>query len=91
MQTITTKVLGESQYRPRRMKAIHTGKVCTAEMSFNEGWDTEENHKAVAHRLMSKLQWRGTMCGGKLDNSRMVWVFCDLDQALWMSTEDICL
>lgn len=62
MQTIETRYHGGTNFKGSRVSAsCEAGRVT---LPWDHGLDIEENHKAAAHALISKLGWYGRFAIG---------------------------
>ena len=88
MQTICTRYVEASLTRPRRIKAINSSRSTSIMIPLSDPrFDPEKNklyyvsneyfhHSIAARLLMEKLDWKGEMVGGALNNNgTIVWVF----------------
>lgn len=79
MQSIITKYLGATNYKPGRVKARQSGGPATVTLSYDHALDADDNHKAAAGALALKLGWSGAFIEGSLSNSENVYVFATGD------------
>ncbi len=88
MQTICTRYVEASLTRPRRIKAINSSRSTSIMIPLSDPrFDPEKykvfnvteeylHHSIAARLLMEKLDWKGEMVGGALNNNgTIVWVF----------------
>ena len=88
MQTICTRYVEASLTRPRRIKAINSSRSTSIMIPLSDPrFDPEKykvfnvtpeylHHSIAARLLMDKLDWKGEMVGGALNNNgTIVWVF----------------
>ena len=62
-QSISTKYLGATNTRGSRVKA-KTSSGLSLTLSWDDALNTDENHKAAAVALASKLKWTGRWVAG---------------------------
>ena len=79
MQTIVTKYHCCTDIKGSRMSATASGGGTRVYMSYDHGLDSEGNHKAIALKLMEKLNWHGRYVGGHTKEG-MVFVNMDNDR-----------
>lgn len=74
MQSIETKYLGATDYKPSRIIArAQAGRVIVL---WDHSLDQEANHDAAAKVLCKKFGWTGyVVSGGKADGKGNVYVF----------------
>jgi len=68
MQAIQTKYLGPTNHRGSRVKAACEAGSMT--VSWDYALNVEENHKAAANMLKTKLGWKGSLETGWLPNKQ---------------------
>jgi hypothetical protein len=73
MQTIGTKILPATNFKPTRVKSTSSSGISKT-IPFDYGMSTEENYMKVARKLKESLRWEGKMIGGHTKNG-MVFVF----------------
>ena len=71
-QAITTKYLGPSNVRGSRVKATAAGGSVI--LDWNDAGNPNENYKAAALALASKLDWQGTWVAGGHHDGTVIWV-----------------
>jgi len=76
MQTIETKYHGPTNYKGSRISATASGGGGRVMLSYDDALNSEDNHKAAVLALMEKMDWLGTVHGGKTKRC-MVWVFTE--------------
>ena len=64
MQTIATKYLAQTNCKPSRVKATHTGDFTSVTISYDNSMSDNANHTRVAFMLAEKLNWEGDYIGG---------------------------
>lgn len=75
MKAITTKYLGPSNVRGSRIKAFDSdGNSVT--IGVANSLRVDENHRAAAQALMTKMNWTGEIVSGSVKDG-MVWVFTE--------------
>ena len=75
-QAITTRYLGQTNYRGSRIKAIAAAGSITVE--YDPALNTDANHARAAEALANKFKWRGTWYGGVMpDGSGSCFVCVD--------------
>jgi hypothetical protein len=74
-QSIVTKYHGPGNVRGSRVSATSTSGHRII-LEWDDALNTDENHKAAALALATKLQWRGTWQGGALKTG---YCFVNLD------------
>ncbi len=70
--TITTKFLGQTNFRGSRVKA--SCKAGSIIVGWDHALDTDRNHIAAAKALAEKLGWNGEWIGGDLNPNSCVFV-----------------
>jgi hypothetical protein len=73
MQTIKSKILSATNFKPTRVKATSSNGISKT-IPFDYGMSTEENYMKVAKKLKNSLKWDKEMIGGHTKNG-MVFVF----------------
>tara|TARA_R110000824_G_scaffold67977_3_gene176074 strand:+ start:2899 stop:3168 length:270 start_codon:yes stop_codon:yes gene_type:complete len=80
LQAITTKQLGPTDHRDKRVKA--TAKGGTATVTWDYDLEVAQNHAAAAKALTKKLNWRADYhMGGTPDG--YVFVIADKSSKAW--------
>lgn len=75
MQSIVTKYLSATNFKPSRIKATASnGDSVTVSLGYN--FSDEREHWPAAQRLASKLGWTGQMVAGSIDGG-YCFVFVD--------------
>ena len=75
MQTIITKHLGPTATKRPRVRATTSGGAGSVTLTTCGEWQDDQNHKAAAETLRTKLGWGvGRLFGGHTKDG-MVWVF----------------
>ena len=72
MQTIQTKYLPATNYKPARVKATCQGGSVTISREY--ALNVDQDYVRVAKLLKDKMKWTGDMIGGHTDQG-MVFVF----------------
>jgi len=75
MQTIKTKYLPATNFKPQRIVATTPSgqRLCK---SVDGSYGSNEGHVSIAQELKDRLQWKGSMIGGDTKEG-MVFVFVD--------------
>jgi hypothetical protein len=80
MKAIFTKYIGPTNSRGSRVKA-YDGDQNSVTLSWDDSLDSDDNHRAAAKALCSKMNWNGRMImGGHKDVN--VHVFCEVDHGM---------
>lgn len=61
-QTIRTRYLGATNYRPSRVKAVCQARSIV--LSYDHGLDMSGNHEKACATLLDVMKWSGRYVGG---------------------------
>ncbi len=79
---IVTKFLGATNYKPSRVKATANGNTTTVGFHVGLNEDMFDPYRRAAEALCKKMDWKGDLIGGAVDNGE-IFLFLPTEKMPW--------